>query len=339
MSDKDERDLRWGLNLGADMIALSFVRSAKDIEDVHRIMDEEGIRLPVIAKIEKPQAVENLEEIVDAFDAIMVARGDLGVELPLWDVPLVQKRLLSWRVAGQARDRGDSDARVDDQQARPTRAEASDVANAVLDGADAVMLSGETASAHPVEAVRTMAQIVETVEEHGLARIPPLTTRPQRRVAPSLVPRPKWPSCSVRQYVVDVHPDWRFGQAHGTTAYANPAPRFHPGRHTRRRLSLTWGVEAFLVPEVFHTDDMVLQVDRMLRVGPVPDGRARHHRGRVAAGDPGLDQRTPRARDRRRGRWVCAGLPRLIALAVSPSQDSQSEGSDCGPPRACARRR
>ncbi|MFN9899846.1 MAG: pyruvate kinase, partial [bacterium] len=88
MSEKDIDDLRWGLKAGADFIALSFVRSAKDIDDVHRIMDEEGIRLPVIAKIEKPQAVDNLEEIVQAFDGIMVARGDLGVEMPIEDIPL-----------------------------------------------------------------------------------------------------------------------------------------------------------------------------------------------------------------------------------------------------------
>ena len=90
LSEKDKEDLRWGLAAGADFIALSFVRSAADIKDVHAIMDEVGIRRPVIAKIEKPQAVENLQEIVDAFDGIMVARGDLGVELPIEDVPLVQ---------------------------------------------------------------------------------------------------------------------------------------------------------------------------------------------------------------------------------------------------------
>ncbi len=92
LSEKDEEDLRWALALRADFVALSFVRSAADIEDVHAIMDEVGVRLPVIAKIEKPQAVDNLAEIIDAFDGIMVARGDLGVELPLEQVPLVQKR-------------------------------------------------------------------------------------------------------------------------------------------------------------------------------------------------------------------------------------------------------
>ena len=94
LSEKDEDDLRWAIRAGVDMVALSFVRNAADIERVHEIMDEEGRRLPVIAKIEKPQAVDAIEEIIDAFDAIMVARGDLGVELPLEEVPLVQKRAI-----------------------------------------------------------------------------------------------------------------------------------------------------------------------------------------------------------------------------------------------------
>jgi pyruvate kinase len=145
LSEKDEADLRWGLRLGADLIALSFVRDASDITRVHEIMAEEGRKVPVIAKIEKPQAVDNLEAIIDAFDSIMVARGDLGVELPLEAVPIVQKRAveLSRRMA--------KPVIVATQMLEsmisspvPTRAETSDVANAVLDGADAVMLSGET---------------------------------------------------------------------------------------------------------------------------------------------------------------------------------------------------
>src|SRR5699024_2792180 len=158
LSEKDEGDLRWGLQQGADFIALSFVRSAADYEDVAAIMAEEGRTVPVVAKIEKPQAADNLAEIVDAFDGIMVARGDLGVELPLEQVPLVQKRATEMClrnakpviVATQVLESMIS-------APRPTRAEASDCANAVLDGADAVMLSGETSVGEfPVECVRTM---------------------------------------------------------------------------------------------------------------------------------------------------------------------------------------
>ncbi|MEG2779058.1 MAG: pyruvate kinase, partial [Aurantimicrobium sp.] len=181
LSDKDEADLRWGLRLGADFIALSFVRDAADIKRVHEIMDEEGVRLPVIAKVEKPQAVDNLEEIVDAFDAIMVARGDLGVELPLEAVPIVQKRAVElarrWAkpviVATQVLESMISSP-------RPTRAEASDCANAVLDGTDAVMLSGETSVGEfPTITVATMARIIESTEDHGIERIPELGTKPR----------------------------------------------------------------------------------------------------------------------------------------------------------------
>ncbi len=173
MSEKDERDLRWALSKDIDMIALSFVRSGDDIKRVHEIMDEEGRRLPVIAKLEKPQAIANLQEIVDAFDAFMVARGDLGVELPLEDVPLVQKQIIraarKWAkpviVATQMLESMISSP-------RPTRAEASDVANAILDGADGVMLSGETSVGdYPVQAVQTMARIVEATEHDGHAEI------------------------------------------------------------------------------------------------------------------------------------------------------------------------
>lgn len=169
LTEKDTDDLRWALKQEVDFIALSFVRRATDIEDVHRIMDEEGRRLPVIAKIEKPQAVENLKEIIQAFDAVMVARGDLGVEMPLQEVPTVQKRAIEIArleskpviVATQVLESMIFNP-------RPTRAEASDCANAVWDGASAVMLSGETAvGAYPVEAVKTMAKIIESAENDG----------------------------------------------------------------------------------------------------------------------------------------------------------------------------
>ena len=140
------------------------MRSADDIKDVHAIMDEMGKRIPVIAKIEKPQAVENLQDIIDKFDGIMVARGDLGVELPFSEVPLVQKKAIDmarrWAkpviVATQVLE-----SMTDNPV--PTRAEVSDCANAILDGADAVMLSGETSvGAFPIETVRTMAAIIES---------------------------------------------------------------------------------------------------------------------------------------------------------------------------------
>jgi len=159
LSEKDIEDLEFALRLGVDLVALSFVRSPADIELVHEVMDRVGRRVPVIAKLEKPEAVDNLEAIVLAFDAIMVARGDLGVELPLEEVPLVQKRAIQMArenakpviVATQMLE-----SMI--ENSRPTRAEASDVANAVLDGADAVMLSGETSvGKFPLEAGNQVA--------------------------------------------------------------------------------------------------------------------------------------------------------------------------------------
>jgi pyruvate kinase len=266
LSGKDVDDLRWGLRIGADMIALSFVRSPDDVRDVHTIMDEEGIRVPVIAKLEKPQAVENLAEIVDAFDGVMVARGDLGVELPLWDVPLVQKRAIELArrrakpviVATQMLESMISSS-------RPTRAEASDVANAVLDGTDAVMLSGETSiGSYPVESVATMARIIETVERGGLERIPPLGTRP--RTKGGAITRAAAEVADVLGAKFMVAFSQSGDSARRLARLRSPIPllAFTPLESTRSQLALTWGLETHLVPAVSHTDDMVLQVDRML---------------------------------------------------------------------------
>ncbi|MEV8090103.1 pyruvate kinase [Streptomyces nigra] len=269
LSDKDEDDLRWALRTGFDIVALSFVRSGRDIDDVHRIMDEEGRRLPVIAKIEKPQAVDALDDIVAAFDGIMVARGDLGVEMPLEQVPIVQKRAITLArrnakpviVATQMLD-----SMID--HSRPTRAEASDVANAVIDGTDAVMLSGETSvGKHPVETVRTMAKIVEAAEQDVLAHgLPPLTEHNKPRTQGGAVARA---AAEIGDFL-----GARFLVAFtqsGDTArrlsrYRSPIPllAFTPEPATRSQLNLTWGVETFLGPHVGSTDAMVDQVDELL---------------------------------------------------------------------------
>ena len=193
LSEKDVADLRWALRQTVDFIALSFVRSAKDAEDVRRIMDEEDVHLPVIAKIEKPQAIDNLDEIVAAFDGIMVARGDLGVECPLEDVPFLQKQVID-----KAR-RNAKPVIVATQMLEsmisspaPTRAEASDVANALLDGADAVMLSGETSvGEYPIQTVETMAKILCPPRPTGSARWQPSSGTPARAAgsSPRLPPR------------------------------------------------------------------------------------------------------------------------------------------------------
>ena len=271
MSDKDEEDLRWALRLGADMVALSFVRDAKDITRVHEIMDEEGVRLPVIAKIEKPQAVEHLEEIINAFDGLMVARGDLGVELPFEEVPLVQKRAIEMArrkakpviVATQVLE-----SMI--ENSRPTRAEASDCANAVLDGADAIMLSGETSVGKwPIEAVTTMARIIESVEEHGLERVPALGTRPHTTGGAVTAAAAEIGELLGAKYLVTFTQTGDSARRLSRIRSKLPMLAFTPLQTTRSQLSLTWGIETYLVPRTKHTDQMALQVDESL----LGDGR------------------------------------------------------------------
>jgi pyruvate kinase len=301
MSDKDTADLRWALRNGVDMIALSFVRSASDVDIVHQVMDEEGKRLPVIAKLEKPQAIENLDEIIDAFDAFMVARGDLGVELPLEEVPLVQKRIVTaarrWAkpviVATQMLDSMIS-------APRPTRAEASDVANAILDGADAVMLSGETSvGAYPVLTVQTMARIVENTEDHGLEQLanidwdPHTTSGVITKAAAEVAQR-----VDAKFLVAFTHSG---DSARRLSRLRSNIPilAFTPIEQTRAALTLNWGVESFLVPMVSHTDDMIRQVDKALMdSGMISEGE----RVVIVAGSPpGVAGHTNMIRVRRIG--------------------------------------
>ncbi|KQQ95389.1 pyruvate kinase [Leifsonia sp. Leaf325] len=266
LSEKDEADLRWGLNLGADIIALSFVRDAHDIVRVHEIMDEEGRRVPVVAKIEKPQAVDHLEEIVEAFDSIMVARGDLGVELPLEAVPIVQKRAveISRRLA--------KPVIVATQMLEsmihspvPTRAETSDVANAVLDGADAVMLSGETSvGEYPVITVQTMARIVESTEQHGLERIQPLGTKPRTQAGAITLAAVDVANFVEAKYLCVFTESGESVRRMSRLRSQIPILAFTPDPAIRRRMALNWGVESFVVDRVTHTDQMVGQVDELL---------------------------------------------------------------------------
>ncbi|MBW6434049.1 pyruvate kinase [Actinoplanes hulinensis] len=274
LSDKDEEDLRFALGLGVDLIALSFVRAPEDIDLVHKIMDEEGRRVPVIAKVEKPEAVDHLEAIVLAFDGVMVARGDLGVELPLDQVPLVQKRAVQLCrenakpviVATQMLD-----SMI--ENSRPTRAEASDVANAVLDGTDAVMLSGETSvGKYPVLTVSTMAKIVTTTEAGGMG-VPRLQHDPRTHggaltVAASQIAR----NIGAKALVA-------FSQTGDTVKRLArlhcdlPLYAFTPVSEVRNTLALSWGVETFLTDFVEHTDDMFRQVDaKMLSMGLAKPG-------------------------------------------------------------------
>lgn len=266
LSEKDEDDLRWGLRLGADYIALSFVRNAADVDRVHEIMAEEERRVPVIAKIEKPQAVDNLEEIIDAFDGIMVARGDLAVELPLEAVPIVQKRAveLARRMAKPVIVATQMLESMTENPV-PTRAETSDVANAVLDGADAVMLSGETSVGnYPVVTVQTMARIVASTEDHGLERIPPLGTKPRTQGGAITLAAAEVADFVDAKYVCVFTESGDSARRMSRLRFRIPMKAFTPEESIRRRMSLTWGIESFLVERVAHTDEMYRQVDEIL---------------------------------------------------------------------------
>ncbi|GAB3761857.1 pyruvate kinase [Microlunatus parietis] len=301
MSEKDIEDLRWALRHGVDMIALSFVRNAADVDLVHKIMDEEGRRVPVIAKIEKPQAVENLDEIIDAFDAFMVARGDLGVELPLEEVPLVQKRIVTaarrWAkpviVATQMLESMIS-------APRPTRAEASDVANAILDGADAVMLSGETSvGQYPVVTVETMARIVVNTEEHGLEQVHDIVWDPHTTSGVITKAAAEVAERIDAKYLVAFTHTGDSARRMSRLRSSIPVLAFTPIEATRQALTLTWGTESFLVPMVGHTDDMIRQVDKaLMESGRIAEGE----RVVIVAGSPpGVAGHTNMVRVRRIG--------------------------------------
>lgn len=266
LSQKDVEDLKFCLDLGVDAIALSFVRSAADLAPVKAIMGECGVDVPVIAKIEKPQAVEAIEEIIDAFDGIMVARGDLGVELALQDVPPVQKRLV--RLARQKAKPVIVATQILESMIHspiPTRAEVSDCANAILDGADAVMLSAETSvGQHPVQCVRTMAEIIHATERYGIEHI--------EQISPTNTDTPSALAAAAKD----------IGQVIGTQVYCvftesggslrricalRPAASilaFTPSLSLARFMSMCWGVEAVLVDRVAHTDAIMKQVDTYL---------------------------------------------------------------------------
>ncbi len=268
MTAKDRRDLAFGLKLGVDAVALSFVRRAEDVLVARRAIRRHGSDAPVIAKIEQPEALDDLDAILEASDGVMVARGDLGVELPPERVPVLQKRIIR-----EANRRGKPvivatqmlESMV--KNPRPTRAEASDVANAIFDGTDAVMLSAETSiGAYPVEAVGMMSRIAEEAET---------AFRPDRSLLRG------WEALEVPAAVADaavrVAEDVRAaaivvftlsGATARLVAQRRPACAIHafsPSEATCRRLALVWGVEAHGAPMAASTDALVSRAEGLLR--------------------------------------------------------------------------
>ena len=255
--EEDLQLLSHGESIGVDMVALSFVRSTQDIETVR-----EHTRLPLIAKIEKPQAVERAEAIIRAADCVMVARGDLGIELPIAQVPIVQKQLLE--LAGLAARPSITATQMLESMissSRPTRAEVADVANAILDGTDAVMLSGETAvGAYPVEAVAMMAAVAEQAESiapyerWNETRVRRTHSDPAYTIAHNLCD-------AARELRLDalVIPTLSGRSARLVSAHRPTVPIYalSPGRETVRRCGLMWGVQAASMPRHETTEALI----------------------------------------------------------------------------------
>jgi pyruvate kinase len=286
--EEDLDMLRFGESIGVDVVALSFVRSAQDIETVRR-----HTRLPLVAKIEKPQAVEAAEEIIRAADTVMVARGDLGIELPIEDVPIVQKQLL--RIAGRlARPSITATQMLDSMVAssRPTRAEVADVANAILDGTDAVMLSQETAvGAYPVEAVAMMAAVAERTE-----RVVPYRDWNEERVrrdARDPAYTIAYSACAAARdlgLAALVVPTLSGRSARLISAHRPTVPIYalSPGQETVRRCAVMWGVQAASQRRHEITEELIADAARrVVELGWVKPGQRVGITAGLPSGRPG----------------------------------------------------
>jgi pyruvate kinase len=263
LTPKDLDDLRFALEAGVDMLALSFVRGPEAADELRRAMDAVGRRVPIYAKLEKPEAVLQLDAVIRAFDGLLVARGDLGVELPLEDVPLVQKHAVQMArqhakpviVATQMLD-----SMV--QHSRPTRAEVSDVANAVLDGADALLLTAETSvGRHAVEVVATMRRIITAAEAQELARL-------REPSGGCSVPVAVAHAAVATAHDLQAQALVAFTRSGSTAlqlaAHREPVPLvvFTSDPSVRNQLAVVWGIEAYVVPSMRTTDEMADHVIR-----------------------------------------------------------------------------
>jgi pyruvate kinase len=278
LTAKDKRDLDFGLELGVDFVALSFVQKPEDIQEIKAIIAAKGKRVPVIAKIEKPQAVENLRAILDLTDGIMIARGDLGVELPVEDVPHIQKEIIDLcKKKGKPVITATQMLESMVKNPRPTRAEATDVANAVLDGTDAVMLSAETASGdYPLEAVQNMHNIIANIERNRPEAI-------EKRPKLKKVERDALAIGQAASNAAEVINASKILCLTDSGSTARVLSRFRPTKpiiamsrseEVLREMALYWGVSGFLVPDFGdNVDDAVEKIIAGLKsVGMVSPG-------------------------------------------------------------------
>lgn len=289
ITEKDQEDLKLICQLELDYVALSFVRTAADIHELRELMRLQNADIPIIAKIEKSEAIEHLKEIRDAADGMMVARGDLGIEVHPQEVPMLQKRIIrSCNEAGKPVITATQMLQSMVEHPRPTRAEASDVANAILDGTDAVMLSGETATGkYPVESVMMMRQIGEITEREFPYAM--FRDRRQKQVIESgtVTEAISSSSCEVAQVIqarAIISTTMSGYTARQIVRHRPPSPvlAVSPSDVTRRRLALVWGVECLLVPDFQDTDSMLQQTVSALK----PYGLKKGDKVVITAGIP-----------------------------------------------------
>jgi len=273
LTEKDLKDLEFGLQLDVDLIALSFVRERADVEALNQRIDEAGKNIGVIAKIEKPNAVQNIDDILEAVDGIMVARGDLGIEMPMEEVPSTQKKLISTSMSA-AKPVITATQMLESmvENPRPTRAEASDVANAVLDGSDAVMLSAETAVGDdPVRVVRAMNQIIQKAEGHWKENRPSLAMTPGRlEQSESVTESVSYTACRLAEQVgaEAVCCLTNSGATARSIARHRPSMPIYAFTDDERvvgQLGVLWGTEAFHIPFQQDTDQGIARVHSVLR--------------------------------------------------------------------------
>jgi pyruvate kinase len=277
LTEKDKADLRFALSQGADYIAVSFVRHPEDVELAKALVKRGKTNTPVIAKLEKPEAIENLDEIIRVSDGVMVARGDLGVEMSPECVPVVQKNIIA-RAREQRRPVITATQMLESmtENPRPTRAEASDVANAIFDGTDAVMLSAETATGkYPVESVAMMARIIEEAEA-GIHEFPRPATTERLKVAETVAEAVCHASRELHMKLIAVFTHSGF-TARLVSRYRPLVPiiAFSPEAATRRRMALFWGVMPRTIVDVKKIDALPalaekrLLEERLVRKGDV----------------------------------------------------------------------
>jgi pyruvate kinase len=280
LTEKDIEDLEFGLTLDVDYVALSFVRSAKDVQDLHSRIRAAGSNAAIIAKIEKPEAIDIIDDIIEEADGIMVARGDLGIEIPSERVPLVQKKIIErCRMAGKPVITATQmlDSMINNPRA--TRAESSDVANAVLDGTDAVMLSGETAAGkYPFEAVKAMDKIIRSVEANAQGFYNSLAYRKPDWKEKQIIESLSY-SCITMANNVDAKVISTITHSGNTARRIAkfrpnvPIVAFTESRIVRRQLNLIWGVQSVRLKEIFDTDQSIqLMADYLKNNGLVSSG-------------------------------------------------------------------